>query len=86
MTWQEAVDWKKYMLQAVTGSVLIPQYGFSLWTFPYLLSQGLSLQQIIDFARDTTAILLKSLPDQDIDLSEDIASMAQHFYSLRALN
>jgi p-methyltransferase len=69
MDWREASQWTEYMTAQIHNSILLPNYGFDIWAFPYLLSRGLSLQQILDFTRVAQEMLVQSFDDMPIDFS-----------------
>ena len=51
MTWQEGAEWVEYMLRTVDNSLPLTLNGFSIWSIPYLLQNGFSIEQILGFAR-----------------------------------
>jgi radical SAM PhpK family P-methyltransferase len=69
MDWREAARWAEYMTAHVHNSIPLTNYGFDIWAFPYLLSRGLSLQQILDFTRVAQEMLVQSFDDVPIDFS-----------------
>lgn len=79
MDWKEAIYWMEYMIKNINSSTLLPLYGFSIWTMPYLLQHGLSMPQIINFAKESRELLIKSLPDVPVDFSKEIERMATSF-------
>lgn len=70
MEWREAVEWVKYLYENTSSSGLLSLYGFSLWAVPYLLSRGISLEQIKKFSYAMKPLLLRSLDDKSVDLIE----------------
>lgn len=68
MDWRKALELKKKMLQEVRHSLQLPLYGFSIWTLPYLLENGLSLDQILDFTRFANSVSHAELAGEAIDM------------------
>jgi radical SAM PhpK family P-methyltransferase len=70
MDWKEAARWAEYMTANIHNSIPLTNYGFDIWAFPYLLSRGLSLQQILDFNTVTREMLVQSFADVPVDFSD----------------
>jgi p-methyltransferase len=70
MDWREAARWSVHMFKNVQNSIPLPLYGFSLWGISYLLSKGLTLDQIKAFGNVARPLLLKSLDDVSSSYSE----------------
>lgn len=79
MSWQEARGWVEYMLRNVTASVPLTLQAFSIWSVPYLLQNGLTLEQIMQFAQVARSMLIKSLHDVEDAYVEEWAEMAKIF-------
>lgn len=79
MNWQEAAKWLEYMYKNVKNSIPLAAYGFNIWSLPYLLSKGLTLQQFKDFAMIARELLVRSFEDRDIDFSEQLGRMSGLF-------
>jgi p-methyltransferase len=79
MGWEQAADWMEYMLKNISNTIPLPLYGFSIWAIPYLMQHGMSISQIISFAKDARPLLLRSLPDTPVDFSDNIKQMASNF-------
>ncbi|WP_316239480.1 radical SAM protein [Bradyrhizobium sp. SZCCHNR1015] len=60
MDWAEACDRVEYLYQAVSDSLLFPVHGFDLESIPYLLGNGISIDQIFAFARVAQRMLVRS--------------------------
>lgn len=82
MSWREAADYKDEFIQGVRNSALLPLYGMSIWSLPYLLSNGMSLEQIIGFTRGATELLKKGLDLDYLDPGPEIDTMATILSSL----
>lgn len=74
MDWREAVHWKEHMLKSVDIPVLLPLYGFSIWTVPCLMQHGINLGQIVQFGKFANKLsraeLAGCLPDLDSAVAE----------------
>lgn len=81
MSWEEGSEWVEYMLRNITTSIPLTLYGFSLWSIPYLLQNGLSTDQIKSFGRTARKMLVKSLDDVECDYREEEVEMAEVFSS-----
>jgi p-methyltransferase len=79
MAWQEGAEWVEYMLRRVEKSLLLPLHGFSIWSIPYLLQNGFSVEQITSFARTAGKILVKGLDDSDVSYRDEEKEMAATF-------
>ena len=71
--WKQAVAWKEQLIREVTTSIQLPLYGFSIWSLPYLIQNGLQLDQILQFCRFanrlTGAELRGAIPDVDAEIA-----------------
>ncbi len=63
MTWQEAAQWAGYMFKNIRNSIPLGLYSFSLWGISYLVSQGLTMEQIKAFGTITREMLVDSIDD-----------------------
>jgi radical SAM PhpK family P-methyltransferase len=77
MDWQEAAGWKDYMIANIKDSALLPLYGLSIWALPYLIDNGMSMEQVVGFAGNASRLVLKSLEDRPFDCSADLDRMAR---------
>jgi p-methyltransferase len=75
MNWQEGAEWVDYLLRNINNSLPLTLYGFSLWSIPYLLQNGFSIDQIKAFARVAKSMLVKSLDDTEVDYSKEQEEM-----------
>lgn len=75
MDWREAVALKEKMIGEVRHSLQLPLYGFSIWTVPYLLHNGLSLEQILDFTRFANAVSHVEIRGEAVDLDNCIEAL-----------
>lgn len=64
MDWKEAIYWKEYMIRHAQSAILLPLFGFSIWTIPYLLQHGLSIDRIKQFAQFANSLLIDELNDR----------------------
>jgi radical SAM PhpK family P-methyltransferase len=73
MSWQEAVAWKDELIRGVHRSALMPLYGLSIWCIPYLLSKGMSMDQVTSLVQAADQLVVAGLdvdyldPDQAVD-------------------
>ena len=69
MDWREAIEWVEYLYANIHNSGPLSLYGFSLWAVPFLLSRGLSLEQIKRFSYIVRPMLLSSLDEVSANFS-----------------
>jgi hypothetical protein len=67
------------MLQRVDQSLPLTLNGFSIWSIPYLLQNGFSVEQITSFARTARKMLVKGLSDSEVSYRDEEKEMAQIF-------
>ena len=79
MAWQEGAEWVEYMLRRVEQSFPLTLNGFSIWSIPYLLQNGFSVEQITSFARTARKMLVKGLDDSDVSCLDEEEEMATIF-------
>lgn len=77
MAWQEGAGWVEHMLRNVSTSIPLTLYGFSIWSIPYLLQNGFTVEQIKSFGRTARKMLVKSLDDTPADFRAEEAEMAR---------
>ncbi len=61
MDWRQATQWVHEIYSTVTASQVLPVYGFDFWSLPYLLGQGLTLDDIQEFARAAGSMMLRGM-------------------------
>jgi radical SAM PhpK family P-methyltransferase len=81
MDWRTAVDLAKGAFRDVRGSVPLSLYNFSIWSLPYLLSKGASMQEMIDFGEITRKMLVAGFDDVPKDFSHEEERLTQLFGS-----
>jgi radical SAM superfamily enzyme YgiQ (UPF0313 family) len=64
MEWRQGAAWAEYMFRTIRNSIPLSLYGFSLWGISYLISRGITMEQIKEFGRITRPMLLQSLQDE----------------------
>ena len=79
MAWQEGAEWVEFLLREVNSSIPLTLYGFSIWSIPYLLQKGFSIEQILAFGRTAKKMLVKGLDDVQVDYQPEEAEMAKIF-------
>jgi radical SAM PhpK family P-methyltransferase len=77
MGWEEASALTDYTLRAVTKSIQLPLYGFSIWSVPYLLTRGFSLADVVAFASAAQRVMLRGLGDEEGDYGPERAAIEQ---------
>lgn len=75
MDWREAIELKEKMIRDVRYSSQMPLYGFSIWTVPYLLQNGLSMEQILDFTRFANSVSHAEIRGEVVDLDDGIRKL-----------
>ena len=65
MDWKTAASLSEFMFKTIEGSIPLPLYGFSLWGISYLISKGISMEQIKEFGRITKPMLLDGFSEEE---------------------
>jgi p-methyltransferase len=60
MDWHRAASWIEHIFESTHNSYPMTLYGFSIWCVPYLLSQGITKEQILGFTQRARPHLLNS--------------------------
>jgi radical SAM PhpK family P-methyltransferase len=81
MDWRQAIDWSIYMYRNIHNSTFFSLYGMSLWGISYLVSKGLTMEQIRAFGKATRPALFASLADRDMDWADTESWLAEMFRS-----
>jgi radical SAM PhpK family P-methyltransferase len=63
MDWKEASSWVEYIYNNVHSSIPLTLYGFSIWSLPYLISKGITVEQVKQFGTIARELLLQSFND-----------------------
>jgi p-methyltransferase len=63
MDWKEAASWVEYIYKNVRNSIPLTLYGFSIWSLPYLISKGITLEQVKQFGMVARELLVQSFDD-----------------------
>jgi p-methyltransferase len=79
MGWRDAATWVEKMFKDVKSSIPLTLYGFSIWSFPYLISQGISMDKIRAFGEVARDMITAGFPDAPVDLSAHEARLAAVF-------
>jgi radical SAM PhpK family P-methyltransferase len=69
MDWRTAADLAIHFYRSVTSSTPLSTYNFSLWSIPYLVSQGITMEEVIEFGNVAREMLLGSLEDCPTDFT-----------------
>jgi radical SAM superfamily enzyme YgiQ (UPF0313 family) len=86
MDWREAIQKAKYLYKNIHASRYLPLHGFSLWGVSYLLSRGISLEQIKKFSDIIRPMLLGSLDDAPTDFSNVEEQLTELFRNTSVLS
>jgi radical SAM PhpK family P-methyltransferase len=70
MDWREAAALCQHAFRNVRGSVPLSTYNFSLWTLPYLVSQGVAIDEVVEFGRITREMLVAGFDDVPKDFAD----------------
>lgn len=70
MDWREACGLIEMIYRTVKRSVIFPTHSFDFWIIPYLMEQGISIDELKQFLEHAQDLLLKGLraPVQSHDL------------------
>jgi radical SAM PhpK family P-methyltransferase len=79
MDWRQAIDWSIYMYENIHNSIFFSLYGMSLWGISYLVSKGLSMQQVKAFGKASRTLLFDSLAERDADHAEQERQLLDAF-------
>jgi radical SAM PhpK family P-methyltransferase len=79
MDWREAAELNLEIYRTVKGPVIMPTYTFSIDAVPYLMSKGLSLDQIKGFAGHASQMLVKGFDSPQPDTSTQEAGLHRLF-------
>ncbi|MFI6692967.1 radical SAM protein [Streptomyces sp. NPDC050433] len=83
MSWQEATDWKDYLVRNVNGPALMPGYGLSLWTLPYLLANGMTMEETVEFIKGASRLVIKGLDTDYLDPEPEIEEILRGLAAVR---
>ena len=75
MGWEEASKWTNYILRSVTQSIQLPLWGFSIWSIPYLLVKGFSLNDIKMLTATTQEIIIRRLDNEYASLYDELQNI-----------
>jgi radical SAM PhpK family P-methyltransferase len=79
MDWRTAADLAKHAFRSVRGSIPLSTYNFSIWTLPYLLSQGVSMPEIVEFGDIAREMLVSSFDDAANDFGSQERRLSELF-------
>jgi len=80
MDWKEAASWVEYIYKNVRNSILLTLYGFSIRSLPYLISKGITLEQVKQFGTVARELLVQSFDDVEAtDFSEQESRLVSVF-------
>jgi len=79
MDWRQAAAWCEHIYHTVADSTILPLYGIGLWTIPYLVDNGISIDRFKRFARIASKMLVRSLDDVPVDFGKELAEIQSLF-------
>jgi len=79
MEWREAAELAKGAFRSVRGSVPLSLYNFSIWTIPYLMAHGITIDQMLEFGRISREMLVATFDDQPVDLGDQERRLTELF-------
>jgi p-methyltransferase len=79
MDWRLAADLAKGAFRNVRGSVPLSLYNFSIWSLPYLLSKGTTMQELVEFGKITREMLVAGFDDVPRDFSREEQRLTELF-------
>src|SRR5262249_42423809 len=83
MEWREAAELARHACRSVENSLPLTLYGFSIWSLPYLFSNGIGLPQVAEFATVAREMLVSSFDDAPPDFTPQLAQLADVFRETR---
>ncbi|CAM2068627.1 Radical SAM protein [Sulfidibacter corallicola] len=83
MDWRGAAEMAKLFLREIENSIPLSLYGFSLWGIPYLLSKGITLEQIEAFGELTRNIMLDQFKEENAAFPEEDRQLEALFANYR---
>lgn len=70
MDWKSAVKQADRIYREVEHSTILPTHMFDFWGIPYLIGQGLTVEQLEGFAKRCRPLLLQGLDDPHTDFTD----------------
>jgi hypothetical protein len=77
MSWDEACDFKSTFVRSVSGPAVLPLYGLSIWSLPYLLDKGFDIPQITRFLGGATDLMIRGLEADYLDPEAELATIGR---------
>jgi hypothetical protein len=65
MKWQEAVGHVRHMIETIRSAELTSSYSLGLWGMFYLLTRGITVEQIKSFLRITREMVIEGLDERE---------------------
>jgi p-methyltransferase len=79
MDWKEAASWVEHIYRSIKNSIPLTLYGFSIWSLPYLMGKGITLEQVKQFGTIAREMLIQSFDDVE---TEGLAAHERKLISL----
>jgi p-methyltransferase len=70
MDWMMAADLVEEGYRSIGSSIVVPLYGFDLWSLAYLLGKGVTFDQLTTFLREAATLLIGTSRDASVDALE----------------
>ena len=83
MDWKEAVSWVEHIYRTIQNSLPLTLYGFSIWSLPYLMGKGITIEQVKQFAATARHLLVESFGDVEMDFTHYENKLASIFQDRR---
>ncbi len=79
MDWRRGAELARSAFRDVRGSVPLSLYNFSIWSLPYLLSKGATMEELVEFGRITREMLIAGFDDTQKDLGREEQRLTELF-------
>lgn len=83
MDWREAAQWTEHGFRAITRSIPMPIVAFGLWSFPYLIANGIDIDRISRFGAVAREMLLGSFGESAPDFTDQETRLIALFQGFR---
>lgn len=77
MSWEEAAALKSVFVRGIEGPSVLPLYGLSIWSLPYVQDKGFTVPQIKQFLKGATDLMIRSLDANYMPPEPELDAMAR---------
>jgi radical SAM PhpK family P-methyltransferase len=77
MSWEEAASLKSVLVRGIDGPAVLPLYGLSIWSLPYVQDKGFTMPQIKRFLKGATNLMIRSLDVDYMPPEPELDAMAR---------